>query len=57
MARAPKASKRRERHKQITLRLSEAEYKAIRGRADELDLDLTTWIRLTCRRAVGLETP
>ena len=56
MAKAP-PKPRRQRDKQVTLRVSEAEYKAFREKADDVAIDLTTWIRLTCRRAVGLETP
>lgn len=48
---------RRKRGKQITLWVSEAEAEAFRARADATDLALTTWIRLVCRRAVGMETP
>jgi predicted DNA binding CopG/RHH family protein len=47
----------RKRDKQIALRVSESEYAAFRQRADGLDLALTTWIRLVCRRASGMDTP
>ena len=50
---AGKTPKRR-RDVQITVRLSEAEYAAFRQRADELELALTTWLRLIARREVGL---
>jgi predicted DNA binding CopG/RHH family protein len=51
------SKEQRKRDKQIALRVSESEYAAFRQRADDLDLALTTWIRLVCRRASGMETP
>lgn len=48
---------RRKRGKQINVRVSDTEYEAFRAMAEELDLPLTTWIRLVCRRAAKLETP
>lgn len=52
-----KPTGQRQREKQISLRVSDAEYEAFKKTAEEMDLPLTTWIRLVCRRAAGLQTP
>lgn len=51
------SGEQRRRGKQINLRVSDAEFEAFRKMADELDVPLTTWIRLVCRRAAGMQTP
>jgi hypothetical protein len=51
-----KAKVRRTRDKQVTLRVSDAEFKAFRERADELGENLNAWIRKLCRRDAGLPT-
>lgn len=53
--RAPKPERTRER--QISLRVSEAEFEAFHRMAKELDLPLTTWARLVLRRAADMPTP
>ena len=55
--RSAAAANDRKRLKQLTLRVSDAEHEAFMRTAAELDLPMTTWIRLVCRRAAGLPTP
>lgn len=54
MARASKP--KRERDRQITLRVTEAENKAFRDKADAVGMDLNTWIRQACRKFAEMPT-
>lgn len=47
----------RRRGRQVTLRVADGEFEAFKQMAESLDLPLTTWIRLVCRRAAGMQTP
>jgi len=49
-------AKKTDDRKSLTLRMSAEDYAAFKKAADDLDMPLTVWIRLACRKAAGLPT-